>query len=447
MFKRYTALSVIIVIQTALAILIGGAFMSVSSVGKVIPGIYSAGVALGGMTPEKAEEALRERLAGVDKEVLILEGQGRQWSIPMADLGAFYDYREAVKSAYSIGHSGSLARRISELLGNRTEDIEVPVPVRFDPEALKRELDKVNSQYSKPPKNARIILLGDKEVKLISSEDGQELDLEGTKKQILNLKAGMFPRVVIVSKPVFPQISEKDISGLTDVLGQCTTRFDAESPGRASNIARAAGLLDGTLVKAGETFSFNKSVSLLNGQGDFEKAPVIVDDQLVDDFGGGICQVTTTLYGAVLLSGLEIVERSPHSKPVKYVPPGLDATVADGLIDFRFRNNFGEPVYIISSDESEDGSVKITILGKRKENTIYKLDSQVKIIPPGIVMKSSPWLMPGQSVTAREGSPGFEVSVYRVVVFEGGSEKKELISDDFYPPDPKVVEVGLTSGR
>lgn len=421
--------------------------MSGSSVGKVIPGIYSAGVPLGGMTPEKAEEALRERLAGIDKEVLIIEGQGRQWNIPMADIGAVYDYREAVKYAYSIGHSGSLARRISELLGNRTEDIDVSLPLKFDPEALKRELDKVNSQYSKPPQNARIILSGDKEVKLISSEDGQEIDLEGTTRQILNLKAGMFPRVVIVSKPVLPHTSEKDISGLTDVLGQCTTRFDADSQSRASNIARAAGLLDGTLVRAGETFSFNKTVSLLDGQAGYDKAPVIIDDQLVDDFGGGICQVTTTLYGAVLLSGLEIVERSPHSKPVKYVPPGLDATVADGLIDFRFRNNFGRPVYIMSSVASEDGSVKITIVGKRKENTIYQLDSQVKIVPPGIVMKSSPWLKPGQSVTTDEGSPGFEVSVYRVVVFEGGTEKKELISDDFYPPEPKVVEVGLSSGR
>lgn len=445
MYRRYTTLTVIIVIQTALAIIIGGAFLSHSSAGKILPGVESAGVSLEGLNQQMAEEVLREKLDSPEKGVLVLEGEGRNWEMPMKGIGAFYDYRETAKSAYSVGRSGFFFRRLSDSLEKRAETTVIPLFLKFDSEKLKRELEKINREYSMPPRDARLVIENEKEIRLLSGADGVEMDVEETMRRIAGLQAGLAVRVAIASKPVPPRISDKDISGLTDILGECTTSFYPGSEGRSSNIDRASERLGGTLVKPGEVLSFNRTVGPVDGPGGYDKAPVIVDEKLVDDYGGGICQVSTTLYGAVLLSGLEVVERYPHSSPVKYAPPGLDATVSEGLLDFVFKNNLGSPVYIISSVNVGDGSVKIALAGKRQQNIVYRVETETKGVLPEVVMKSSPWLRKGQSNVVDEGSPGYEVTVYRVEVTVTGEERREQISDDYYPPDPKVVEMGTSS--
>lgn len=446
MIKKLTALAAIISIQAALAILAGWAYLNFSSDGKILPGITCAGVPLGGMPPRVAEEALREEHGDLDSQILFLEGVGRQWGIPMRDIGAAYDYLQAAEKAYAVGRSGSVLRRVSELLGNNTDAATVALEMKFDQEALKKELEKINRDFGKAPRNARIVAKN-KNLKVIASEAGLEMDLAETMKRVLSLQAGMTPRVVVASNPVTPQVRDEDVSDLTCLLGECATVFEDESRSRIANIARAAGRLDGILVKPGEIFSFNQRVSPLDEQGGYEKAPVIIDDQMIDDYGGGACQVSTTLYGAVILAGLEIIERHAHSRTVKYVSPGLDATVAEGLMDLRFRNNFRSPVYIFSSADLEEGVVRVTIIGKKEENTVYRIESEVMTIHPETVVSNNSSLAPGRSNVVSEGSPGFDVMVYRVTLKAGGKESRELLSDDYYPPEPRVVEVGPSPGK
>ncbi|MCL5935775.1 MAG: VanW family protein [Firmicutes bacterium] len=441
-FKRITILFLIIVLQTALAIFLGGSILTGQTDDKILPGITSAGIELGGMSLKGAEEALRKKFSDTDKKSLVLKAEGRQWIIPLKDIGAYYDYGEAVRAAYAVGRSGPVWRRISELLGNKSVSPSVPLMLKFDREALLKELGRINGEYTKKPRNARLVR-ENRMIRTISSIDGLEMDTDKTLNKISGLSAGMEPVISIVTKILLPQVRDQDISGLTDILGECTTLFETGSEDRARNIDRAAVQLDGALVKPGEVFSFNKCISPVDEIHGYRKAPVIVGDQLVDDYGGGICQVSTTLYGAVLLSGLEITERYPHSKPVKYVPLGLDATVTEGLMDFKFKNSLSRPVYIISSSEPGGGSVNITIAGKKESNTIYKVDTDVKTITPGIIIKSNPRLKRGQSQVIAGGLPGFDVLVYRVSVFQDREGVKELISHDYYPPEPRVVEVGF----
>ncbi|MCL6477705.1 MAG: VanW family protein [Peptococcaceae bacterium] len=440
--KRLTVLSIIIVIQTALAVFVAGIILARNSAGRILPGVTSAGVSLGGVSPEQAEETLKERFGSLENDVLVLEGESRQWTIPMKDIGAVYDYRETVRMAYAVGRRGWVVQRISDQLRNRGEGTEVPLYIKFDQEALENELDKISQEYRKDPQNARLALK-DGKVSLISCLDGREVDVAETLRRIKELRAGVKPRAAIASRPVYPRIRDQDLSGLTDVLGQCSTRFESYSAGRVNNIARAVSQIGDTLIGPGEIFSLSRHISPIDERGGYQKAPVIIDNQLVDDYGGGICQVATTLYGAVLLSGLEIVERHPHSRPVKYVPPGLDATVAEGLMDFRFKNIYSRPVYIIASAEPANGYVKVAIVGHKEQNTVYKVETEVKTISPGIVMRSNSRLKPGQTKSITEGFPGFDVSVFRVSVSEGGKERRELISNDYYPPESKIIEVGF----
>ncbi|MCL5058217.1 MAG: VanW family protein [Actinobacteria bacterium] len=444
-FRRLTALFVIIVLQTTLAISAGGSVFKEPSGGIILPGVSAAGINLGGMAPETAGEILRAKVGALGKDSITLVSGDRQWKIPLERVGAVCDYREAVEEAFAVGHSGPFARRLSELLGSKAQSTVIPLRMEFNREALKRELEKINTEYSIKPGDAKLVL-EDERIKIVPTAYGNEMDIEGTMSRILALQADSFDINSLSSKTTAPPVKDEDIADLTDIIGECTTRFETGSAGRAGNIARASEQIDGRLIRPGEVFTYNAVISPVNGTNGYHKAPVIVGDQLIDDYGGGVCQVSTTLYGAVLLAGLEIVERHPHSKPVKYVSPGLDATVVEGVIDFKVRNNLASPVYIISSAVKDRGYVKVIIAGKKEGSSFYRIEPQVKTISPGIVIKSNPRLKRGQSMVIDPGSPGFEALVYRVSV-NGDNEERELISKDYYQPEPKIVEVGVTQGR
>ncbi|MFZ5651717.1 MAG: VanW family protein [Bacillota bacterium] len=442
MVKRLAALFLIVSVQTAFAVLLGGSILSGHYGGTIIPGVVSGGLDLGGLSPAQAVESLRERFGAAENVDIVIEAEGRRWTIPMKSIGASYDYGGAVEKAYAVGHTGSLTRRISEILGSKAVNTDIALPLKFDQEALKNQLAVINGQHSVNSRNARLVVEGSK-VRLVPGLDGHEMDISGTVERISSLRAGMELKATAVFRAVSPGINDKDLSGLTDVLGECVTRFEAGSAARANNITLAAGKIDGVLVKPAEVFSFNSVLGAVDEKNGYLKAPVISDGQLVDDFGGGICQVSTTLYGAALLSGFEIVERYPHSKPVKYVPPGLDVTVSEGQKDFRFKNNLDRAVYIHSTTGPEDGYVKVVIIGKKQGNTVYRIDSEVRAVSPGIVLRGSQSLLRGETVVASEGSPGYEALIYRVSVTEGGEEKREFISRDYYSPDPKILDVGM----
>jgi len=443
-YKRLAALLVIIVLQTTLAISAGGSVFKERSGEIILPGVTAAGINLGGMTPQIAEEVLRAKFSALANDSITLLAGDRQWKIPLEGIGAACNYREVVSEAFAVGHSGPFARRLSELLGSKAENTAIPVRMEFNREALQRELERVNSEYALKPVDARLVV-EDEKIKLIPAAYGNEMDMEGTMSRILALQAGADYSVAISSKTAAPLVKDGDIADLTDILGECTTRFETGSAGRAGNISKASERIDGKLVGPGEVFAYNEAISPISGTNGYYKAPVIVGDQLVDDYGGGVCQVTTTLYGASLLAGLEIVERYPHSKPVKYVSPGLDATVVDGVIDFRVKNDLTSPIYIISSAVKDKGYVKVVIAGKKEGSSFYRIEPQVKTISPGIIMKSNPRLKSGQTRVLDRGSPGFEASVYRVSVY-GDNEQRELISKDYYQPEPKIVEVGVSQG-
>ncbi len=202
----------------------------------------------------------------------------------------------------------------------------------------------------------------DKSGKVIAHRVGQAVDIEATVRRAMGASRGAF--VEVVTYEVQPEFTTEDIKALKVVLGAYRTSVGG-SEERAFNVALAASILNNTLVYPGEVFSFNKSVGPFTASRGFRPAPVIVQDQLQLGPGGGVCQVASTLYNACLLAGLTIVERHAHSRPVRYVPPGRDATVADGSKDFKFRNDYPFPVIIKAG--SVGRRLSVWFLGARKE--------------------------------------------------------------------------------
>jgi vancomycin resistance protein YoaR len=152
-----------------------------------------------------------------------------------------------------------------------------------------------------------------------------------------------------------------DALRIREMIAISTTVISDSIPNRVHNIRLAAAALDGALVEPDQEFSFNQTVGKTGAEQGYKPAPVIVNRRLVEGIGGGVCQVSSTLYNAILLADLALVERANHSLTVGYLPPGLDATVSDGWLDLRFLNNRNHAVWIRTFIEG--GNLTVSIYG------------------------------------------------------------------------------------
>lgn len=233
------------------------------------------------------------------------------------------------------------------------------------------------------------------------------------------------------------------------VMGQCTTALDETQAGRRANVALAARVIDGVVVGPGEEFSFNRVVGERTAEAGYVDARVIVDGKNQPGLAGGICQVSSTLYNAALLAGMEIIERYAHSRPVPYLPPGLDATVAYGSLDLRWVNPWDHPVTISARLEGSGTELSVAIEapeGAAAQPSRIRLVSEIVEVvearpagepgPTGRPIAGAP-MTKGQVVEA--GQPGYKVRVWAERQDDASAKHRELISYDFYEPVSAVV--------
>lgn len=215
------------------------------------------------------------------------------------------------------------------------------------------------------------------------------------------------------------------------VVAHYATPLDGRTRSQRHNADLALGRLNGTIVAPGQTFSFNARVGSFSRDQGYRKAPVSYNGQLVDSWGGGVCQTSTTLYNAALLAGMQIVERNRHRFAPSYVEPGRDAAVAFNTIDLKFRNPYDFPVRIGSTDKN--GRVDVQILAPRPLPASPVVMSKiVQVHDPAVFLIGD---RQDYGRLRNSGKAGFEVNVYRIT-----GDKKELISADSYPAMNRIVE-------
>ncbi len=226
--------------------------------------------------------------------------------------------------------------------------------------------------------------------------------------------------------------------GVSKKIGQFTTTFRS-SAGRVHNIHSVAKTMDTMLLKPQEIFSYEEVIKSAEKKYGFKQASVIVNGKFVPGIGGGICQVSTTLYNAILRSGLEVVERRNHSVPIRYVPLGQDATFSRGNINFRFRNNTNH--HLLIHTEISNQHVTVKLFGTEiNENHSYIVSSKLtKVLPPPKKVVYNPKLPVGTEKVLQKGKSGFIVETKRITTENGKMIKEEIISTDTYPPTPMLV--------
>ncbi|WP_138496142.1 VanW family protein [Paenibacillus pinistramenti] len=234
-------------------------------------------------------------------------------------------------------------------------------------------------------------------------------------------------------------VSSLKAQGVNRRVSMLTTRLTGAS-GRLHNVEAAAKIIDGMLLAPGEVFDYGKVVREAESKYGFREAPVIIQGRLVPGIGGGICQVSGTLYGAVIRAGLEVVERRSHSRPVSYLPKGQDATFSTGYINFKFKNNTSG--YLLISAKAVNGTMTVKLFGSLPSGVHYEIRSKtVKTLSPGVRYVSNPALPAGLRQMLQQGTPGYVVETYRTKWTNGNPGKEELLSRDTYPAQPAVVAV------
>lgn len=239
------------------------------------------------------------------------------------------------------------------------------------------------------------------------------------------------------------KVPDEDLEKITEVVSEFSTRFSEGKATRSSNIRLAARKIDGIVLAPGESFSFNKVVGKRTREAGFKEAGVYKDGKHDIDLGGGICQVSTTLYNAALFANLKIDRRQNHSMPVPYVPLGRDAAVDYGSIDLGFRNNLDIPIAVNATVET--GRITFRILGMKDPSLAVKIESSDRRSwAVGEKIQPDPSLPEGKRRVIEKGSGGHSINTYRVVYKDGVEVKREALGRSHYRGGVRIVAVGTS---
>lgn len=242
----------------------------------------------------------------------------------------------------------------------------------------------------------------------------------------------------------FPKVTVENLKAkmFKSTLGSFVTYYGSSPDNRKVNVRLAASKIENVILGPGDEFSFNKIVGARTEDRGFKKAHVYSNGKIIDDFGGGICQVSTTLYNAALRADLGITERKNHMFTVSYAQPGLDATVSYGIDDFRFKNTLKYPVKIINNTTSSN--VGFTIIGvmQNEGKTIEFKREILKTIPFTVKETKDPNIDEGKTIVDQNGMDGYVVNTYKITKQNGNIIKEEFLHKSSYRSLEKIVRIG-----
>lgn len=407
-------------------------------------GVSVDGIDVGGLAISEA----RVRLAGrareyEDSPILVKRGDGI-WRVNPGDLGVSVELEAALRAAYSLGRSGLFFNRIAERLSIARSGWNIPFTVTVDEQLLRDFVFALAQQIQVAPVDARILVHEDDSVSIEPSSDGCMLNAAAFVGALRRATTERPPRefeMPVSCMPADVTTACLEAKGIRRLISKYTTRFDAGNTRRVNNIRLGARQLDNKMLAPGEVMSFNDVVGPRIPERGFMEADIIFDSQLVPGIGGGICQVSTTLYNAAILGLLEPVARVNHSLPISYVPMGRDATVSYGTIDLKLKNTSSGHI-LIRSYVGRD-SITFKIFGDMTDNMGVSIHTEViERLQPGTIERVDPLAEPGSVRVQDEGKFGYVVAVWRIIKVDGEEIGRELISRDRYKPQPKVLVVG-----
>ena len=410
---------------------------------KIAPNISIDGMNVGGFSQEEALLELKENFYKNIKDTYIpISYENKIWELRYGEINFQYDFEEAVDQAYNVGRIGGIFSRYIDGLKVRLGERDIPIDFTYEEDAVKEKLDEIGKEVNIDPIDASIRLKSEgfvitDEKKGLKLNKDRAMEMLDEKIQNYDISTLKLPMDIIEA-----EIKRADLESISERLGKYSTKFNASNVDRAYNIKLATKSVTDVLVHPKEVFSLNETIGPRLAKFGYKTAKVIINNEYVDGIGGGICQVSSTLYNAALLANMKIVERKNHSLPSAYIDMGRDATISGDYIDLKFQNNGEYPVYIYG--EVKGGEVKFSIYGKQENpNRSIKIKTEiVKKIKPKMKIIKDKTLPMGTEIVEKKPQTGYVVKSYRVVTENGEEVFTEPLFTDTYMVSDGVKRVG-----
>jgi vancomycin resistance protein YoaR len=403
-----------------------------------MPGVYISGVNVSGLEPVQAAETMTA-LPLADGAACEFYYADRTYALELSSLLSPEETLAQVENIWQQEQSHNLLKRAVRLVARR--QMLYDLQPDYSGAAVSALVQTWHEDWDRPARNAQLAF-SEQGFQVEPGEAGLSVDDAATLAQLpasWNALAGQ--RYAVVMQITQPQVTADDFAHMGEIASY-STKYNSGEINRTNNLRQAAAKINGHVMQADEEFSFNGVVGIRESSTGFQDAMVIVNGKYELGLGGGICQVSSTLYNAVLLSDLTITERHNHALAVAYVPVGRDATVVYGALDFRFRNTSGSPIYLAA--QADSGTLSIAIFGDvshKKAITITNIIDQV--IPFQEVQELKPSLEPGATQVDHSGGNGYVARTYRNYLnAQGEVERSEFLAKDSYRPLNQLTYVG-----
>lgn len=327
-------------------------------------------------------------------------------------------------------------KKINETIKKEEKRFEIPVENSV-PEEI--DIEKIYKEIYKEAKNAYI---EENPTQVHAQVNGVDfaISLEQAKQIISEEKE----EYVIPLKITIPEITLDDLSkeAFPQILGTFTTTYSASNENRETNLKLSSEKINGTIIMPGEIFSYNKIVGERTIAKGYKEAAVYSGGKVINGIGGGICQLSSTLYNAVVYANLEIVSRSNHMFLTSYVTAGRDATVSWGTLDFSFKNTRKYPIKVVSIVKNGLVTVEIQGLKEEKEYEVVIENKVTEVIPYQVKYVKDDKLEEGETQIVQYGANGAKSITYKVLKYNGNVVSREILSTDTYSALERIIKIG-----
>lgn len=404
------------------------------------------GVDVSKMTADEAIMACDEILDKLSDTKIVFYCDIGQLEYCLSDIGYTTNLEENISYSINYCRSGNVLKRLKHTLElTWGKGINLNISVK-SPDNVLGVLDNLLYDFNVDAKSASLMFDDAKPV-IVPEMSGYRVDVGRTAEEFTsaleNLVIGESIRVKVYLSILEPEIVSEDLEHIEDILGEFETDYNSDE-GRMSNVENAVRFIDGTILMPGEEFNTNNLIEPITLENGYSHAPEFYAGKVVDGVGGGVCQVSTTLYNAVLNAELKVTERSNHSMAVSYVPLATDAALAENVKNFRFVNSKDYPIYIRGI--CSEGRLCFKIYGHedRPYNRTLEFESKlIRTIPPGEPIETVDLsLPPGTRSTTQKARNGYVTELWKHIYIDGEQKDSVKINTSNYIATPEYISVG-----
>jgi vancomycin resistance protein YoaR len=446
--KRALILSLIaavIVLLGAISTYTGYVYQKVKGWENLIyPGLAVENVNLGGLSLMEAKKILDSKYGEVIlKKKVDITTDNKVYTIDYSKLSAKYNIDSVVDEALSYGKNLSMFKKY-KLIKN---PVERKLELKFSSDAkyVGEVIQLMEKDINKKPVNAEIEMISSGKFKISPDVKGYKLQSEQLQKQILDGINGELGKNITIKAPieeVKAAVTADKLATIDTKISSFTTNYQTSSSERAYNIELSTKAINGKVLMPGDTFSFNEIVGERTAARGYKEAPVIIGNKIESGLGGGICQVSSTLYNAMLKTSVKSTQRVHHTLPSSYVALGLDATVDWGNIDYSFKNTLEYPIFIEGYTQNRNLYFNLYSNSELTKRTYSVTNEVYETINATVKTIDDPNIPLGQTIIEQKALNGFKVKVVKSIYENGSLISSEPVSNDYYQPVQGIIKKG-----